>query len=92
VNSIKSMAARALRKAARIIDPVPPVVYLDDEYVTQLCYINAGILEKGNLYSFDHAIGHLPSAAPILEIGSYCGLSANLLTKAWGGKSTPDLR
>jgi hypothetical protein len=80
MGSLQKLAARALRKAARLIDPVPPITYLQDEYITQLCYINAGIVEKGNLHSFDHAISHLPSTAPILEIGSYCGLSANLLT------------
>jgi hypothetical protein len=80
MSSLRNVAARALRKAARILDPVQPIIYLEDEYVTQLCYINAGILERGNLYSFDYAIRHLPSAAPMLEIGSYCGLSANLLT------------
>ncbi len=80
MSSMRNLAARALRKAARMIDPVQPIIYLEDEYVTQLCYINAGILERGNLYSFDYAIGHLPSRAPMLEIGSYCGLSANLLT------------
>jgi hypothetical protein len=80
LGSIRNLAARALRKVARTIDPVQPIIYLDDEFVTQLCYINAGIMEKGNLHSFDYVIGHLPSPAPILEIGSYCGLSANLLT------------
>jgi hypothetical protein len=80
MGSMRNLAARALRRAARIIDPVQPVVYLEDEYVTQLCYINAGILERGNLHLFDYVIGHLPSTVPMLEIGSYCGLSANLLT------------
>ena len=45
-----------------------------------LCFANAGMLERGNLYCFDYAIKHLPSAAPIIEIGSFCGLSTNLLT------------
>ena len=80
MSSMRNLAARALRKAARMIDPVQPIIYLEDEYVTQLSYINAGILERGNLYSLDYAIGRLPSSAPMLEIGSYCGLSANLLT------------
>jgi len=80
MSSSRNLIARAFRKAARIIDPEQPVTYIQDEYVTQLCFINAGILEKGNLHSFDYAISHLPSAAPILEIGSYCGLSTNLLT------------
>ena len=80
MSSIRNLTARALRKAARVIDPEQPIIYIEDDYVTQLRFINAGILERGNLYSFDYAISHLPSAAPILEIGSYCGLSANLLT------------
>jgi hypothetical protein len=80
MSSSRNLIARAFRKAARIIDPEQPVNYIQDEYITQICFINAGILEKGNLHSFDYAISHLPSAAPILEIGSYCGLSANLLT------------
>jgi hypothetical protein len=75
----RNLIARAFRKAARIVEPEQPVRYVNDEYVTQLCFINAGILEKGNIHSFDYAISHLPSAAPILEIGSFCGLSTNLL-------------
>jgi len=79
MSSSRNLIARAFRKAARIIDPAQPVIYVEDEYVTQLCFINAGILERGNLRSFECAISHLPSAAPILESGSYCGLSTNLL-------------
>jgi hypothetical protein len=50
-----------------------------DEYVTWVYYVNAGMLDRGNLYCFDFAMQHLPSEAPILEIGSFCGLSTNLL-------------
>jgi hypothetical protein len=74
------MAGRILRKAARIIDPPPPIHLIDDEYITWLCYANAGMFEKGNLYSIDYAISHLPSAAPILEIGTFCGLSTNVIS------------
>src|SRR5271165_4278397 len=38
------------------------------------------MLAAGNHYLFDHAIRHLPSAAPILEIGSFCGLSTNVIS------------
>jgi hypothetical protein len=38
------------------------------------------MLNIGNLYLMEHAIRHLPNSAPILEIGSFCGLSANVLT------------
>lgn len=53
---------------------------ISDEYVNWLCFANAGMLQRGNLYCFDYALGHLPSAAPLVEIGSFCGLSTNLLT------------
>jgi len=51
-----------------------------DEYTTWLGFANAGMLQPGNLYCFDYAIKNLPSDAPIIEIGSFCGLSANLIT------------
>ena len=57
-----------------------PVVDISDEYTEMLTGINSGWLERGNLYSFDYAVRNLPSDAPIVEIGSFCGLSTNLLT------------
>jgi hypothetical protein len=80
MSSVRKLAGRALRKAARIVDPPQKIELIHDEYISWLMYANAGMLEKGNLYSIDHAIAHLPSAAPILEIGSFCGLSANTIT------------
>ncbi len=56
------------------------VIDISDEYVRWLCYANAGMLDRGNLYCFDYAISNLVSAAPIVEIGSFCGLSTNLLS------------
>jgi hypothetical protein len=49
------------------------------------------MLEKGNVYLVDYAISRLSSDAPMLEIGSFCGLSANLLTyyKHKYGRSNP---
>jgi hypothetical protein len=80
MGSAQRLAGRVLRKAARIIDPTPTVNLINDEYISWLCYANAGMLERGNIHSIDYAIGHLPSAAPILEIGSFCGLSTNVIT------------
>jgi len=77
---MNKLAGRVLRKAARVIDPAPPIQILNDEYINWLCYANPGMLERGNLYLMDYAISHLPSAAPILEIGTFCGLSTNVLT------------
>jgi hypothetical protein len=80
MGAVNKLVGRVLRKAAQVIDPPPPVHFLQDEYITWLCYANAGMLEKGNLYSIDYAIRHLPSKAPILEIGTFCGLSTNAIT------------
>lgn len=80
MGSIGKLAGRVLRKAARIIDPPESIQTIDDEYFTWLRYANAGMLETGNLYLMDYAIGHLPSDAPILEIGTFCGLSTNAIT------------
>jgi len=77
---------KVLRKAARIVNPPPPeIIYLlDDQYILHLLLANAGMAHKGNLYCFDYAIKNLPSEKPIIEIGAYCGLSANILTHLLG--------
>jgi hypothetical protein len=54
-------------------------INLTDDYVAYLTFANAGMLNKGNLLCFDYAIRNLPSNRPIVEIGSFCGLSTNLL-------------
>lgn len=56
-----------------------PVINIADEYTGWLYAANSGWLEIGNLYCFDFAIKNLPDNSPILEIGSFCGLSTNAL-------------
>ena len=80
MGTLRNLLARGLRKAARAAEPPTEIIDISDEYVKWLCFANAGMLDRGNLHAFDYAIGRLPSDAPILEIGSFCGLSANLLT------------
>lgn len=70
-------AARFLR---RVRNHISPPLHITDEYIEWLCFANAGMLDRGNLFCFDFAIRNLPSDAPILEIGSFCGLSTNLLS------------
>ena len=38
------------------------------------------MLNQGNVYCINYAIQHLPSASPIVEIGSFCGLTTNIIT------------
>lgn len=58
----------------------PQFVDITNNDVRWIQYANAGMLDPRNLYCFDFAIKNLPDDAPILEIGSFCGLSANVLT------------
>lgn len=48
-------------------------------YLSWLTFANAGMLARGNVWSMDYALSHLPSQAPMLEIGSFCGLSTNVI-------------
>src|SRR5688572_31321356 len=49
------------------------------EFVDWLRFANAGMLDTGNLYCYEYAIKNLPSDNPIIEVGSFCGLSTNLI-------------
>jgi len=48
-----------------------------DDTRAWMSFVNPGMLDPGNVYLFDYCIRHLPSNAPIVEIGSFCGLSLN---------------
>jgi hypothetical protein len=80
MEKLRNLLSRAFLKAAFTVDPPKPQTDAGDDYLIWLCFANAGMLDKGNLYLIDLAMKQLPSAAPILEIGSFCGLSANVLT------------
>src|SRR6266700_7742100 len=77
---MRTLLARSLRKAASIVGPASSQIDITDTYVTWLCYANAGMFDRGNLYLIDYALSRLRTSAPFLEIGSFCGLSANLIT------------
>jgi methyltransferase family protein len=50
-----------------------------DLFMWFLSFINPGMLNDYNIRLFDHCVQHLPSAAPLVEIGSFAGLSLNTL-------------
>src|SRR6266852_6028392 len=70
------------RVKRRVFRNVEPVVKAEepDEFLQWLCFANAGMLAPGNISCFEYAISHLPDASPIVEIGSFCGLSANVIS------------
>ena len=71
--------ARFVRRAATRLLRGPAESLPDDEYLRWLSFANAGMLHPGNVRCFEHALAALPSDAPLIEIGSFCGLSTNVL-------------
>ena len=53
---------------------------ISDDYTFWLSHANTGMMRPGNLLCFDYAIQNMPENLPILEIGSWAGLSANVIT------------
>ena len=53
---------------------------LKDEYIDWLRFANAGMLNPGNVYCINHAFERLRLSSPVVEIGSFCGLSTNVIT------------
>ncbi len=71
------MLSRLNHIAKRITNKAP--IINADRFIDWLSFANAGMLEKGNVYCFEYAVKNLPSESPILEIGSFCGLSTNAI-------------
>lgn len=51
-----------------------------NQYIRLLKFANAGMMSRGNTNCFDYAIKNIPSGAPIVEVGSFLGLSANTIS------------
>lgn len=48
-----------------------------EDFLLWLRFANAGHYNAGNIPAMDHAIEHMPEGPPMLEIGSFAGLSTN---------------
>ncbi len=59
-----------------------PFKTLQDDYITRLqgSVGGAGMLHPGNVYAFNYALRRLPETGAVLEIGSFAGLSANVIS------------
>lgn len=80
MKELRHFVARALRRTASIVDhPNFKTVNISDEFANWLCWAVPGMQDRGNLYCFDYAIKRLPSQAPMIEVGSWSGLSTNFL-------------
>ena len=63
----------------RIKDKLLTKTY-NDEFLRWLRFANAGMLHSGNIFCMKYVVDRLPSKDPILEIGSFCGLSTNVIS------------
>ena len=63
-----------------ILRSLNKTIHYKDEFIENLRRVNSGMLHRGNILCFDYAIKNLPSNNPIIEIGTFCGLSANVIT------------
>lgn len=68
-----------LKKIAHYIGTKPIKKVSHDEFISWLRFANAGMLNEGNIYCIEYAVENLPSENPVIEIGSFCGLSTNLI-------------
>lgn len=55
---------------------------LENEYIQLLSDVVGGYLLPGNLRAFDCCVRNMPEEGSMLEIGSFMGLSTNILTYA----------
>jgi hypothetical protein len=69
-----------LPKAVRRLPSGAEWVDISDEFVNWLCSANAGWLNRGNLLGFAEGVRNMPPGTNIVEIGSYLGLSTNLIS------------
>jgi hypothetical protein len=68
-----------LRRSYRTARDIIRRRHLEDEFIRWLCYANPGMLDTGNVWSMDYVVRHLPSPHPLVEIGSFAGLSTNVI-------------
>lgn len=76
---VKKLRRRGPLTARRLFDRYRDVH--SDAYLQWLCRVVGGWLtqDDGNLRAFDHAVRSMPPAGAIVEVGSFVGLSTNIL-------------
>jgi hypothetical protein len=83
-NLLESLKKKFSKPAEGLEDKAPSPHHtnchaLQDDFLGWLRFVNAGMLNDGNIIAMDLAIKQLPDGA-IVEVGSFCGLSTNVIT------------
>lgn len=79
---MKRVVSAFLRALACIVDPPRPVsgTVAACGHIDFIRAAVPGFMQEGNVVGFDYAISYLPSDDPVLEIGSFGGLSACVMS------------
>ncbi len=78
-NTLKTILRTAYSFASRTVGQPSFYPVAQDDFLTWMRFINPGMLSNGNIELIAYCIDHLSSEAPIIEIGSFAGLSLNHL-------------
>lgn len=76
-HGLRKTLAAAFRVLSRKVDPDHPNHWSEIDAIRNAV---PGMLVAGNVECFEYAIKNLPSSNPILEIGSFAGLSACVMS------------
>lgn len=83
-SGIRGVMASALRLAATRISPKSqskePHEQSVNEFLAWVRFAVPGMLCQGNIDAMEYAIANMPSGKPIVEIGSFCGLSTVVMS------------
>jgi hypothetical protein len=72
LSGVAQALGRKLKKSG-----IPQITWTNEIY--WISAAQPGWLDRGNINCFDYAMKRLPSDAPIVEVGAFCGLSTNML-------------
>ena len=82
-SGIRGVVASALRDTANRVDRKPTPDRSEtkpaNEFLSWIRFAVPGMLARGNVDAMEYAVANMPPDEPILEIGSFCGLSTVVL-------------
>jgi hypothetical protein len=82
-SGLRGVAASALRHIANRVDRKPVENHSQihsNEFLSWANFAVPGMLEPRNVDAMEYALANMPPGKPILEIGSFCGLSTVVLS------------
>lgn len=83
-SGVRGVVASLMRHTANRIDGTPinhhSETKQDSEFLAWVRFAVPGMLSQGNIDAMEYAVRNMPPGKPILEIGSFCGLSTVVLS------------